>query len=195
MKIIIFSGFLGSGKTSVLLPLANQLTAQSKNVVIIENEIGDVGIDGSYLERDGLHVQELFGGCICCTLSVGLVDSISQIEDAYQPDTVIIEATGLARPEDLIQTIHQYVKRIDDIKTVTVVDAERYDVLRNTLTPLIEAQIQAADFLLLNKTDTVDRYREEGIVEDLKTINSTAKHFAISVIENRGIDGFLGAFL
>lgn len=76
MELIIISGFLGSGKTTLLLGMARSLVEASIRVAIIENEVGEIGIDGQYLRQEGLEVQELFGGCICCTLSAGLVPTL-----------------------------------------------------------------------------------------------------------------------
>ncbi len=199
MEFMILAGFLGSGKTTLLLQIARTLIDRSLKVVIIENEIGEIGIDGSYLSSEGLQVQELFGGCICCTLTVGLVETISEIEALYNPDIILIESTGMARPDDLIKTIRQYKnhykKGINDIKTITVVDAERYEALRNTLAPLFEAQIEAADIVLLNKIDSVDKSRVDEIACDLKTIGNTSKVFSLSMVDNREVGHVLKEIL
>ncbi len=191
MKLIILSGFLGSGKTTVLLQVAKELINQSQKVVVIENEVGDIGIDGSYLSNEGLQVQELFGGCICCTLTVGLVEAIDKLESLYLPDIILIEATGMARPADLKKTIQQYKQGIDSINTITLVDAERYKMLRNGLAPLFEAQIEAADTVLINKIDTVNKKMLNEITEDLKKINSVSRLYQLSIDENRGVEKFL----
>src|SRR5210317_1406548 len=103
MKLLIIAGFLGSGKTTLLLQVAKHLAAASKRIAIIENEMGEVGVDGDYLTLEGLHVQELLGGCICCTLAAGLVGTLEKVERLFQPDLVILEATGSARPSDITQ--------------------------------------------------------------------------------------------
>lgn len=185
------AGFLGSGKTTILLPMAGALIEQSSKVVIIENEMGEIGIDGSYLAREGLQVQELFGGCICCTLSVGLVESIDKIEGLYHPEVIVVEATGIARPGDLKKTIFQYNKCIEKIDTVTVVDAQRYEVLRHALAPLFEAQIDAADIVVLNKIDTIDGQAVRDISTDIGLINPDAKLHTVSMDESSGFEALL----
>jgi G3E family GTPase len=184
MNIIILAGFLGSGKTSLLLPLAKKLIAQSRQVAIIENEIGEIGIDGSYLSQQGLQVQELFGGCICCTLTVGLIETVTQLQQQYNPDTILIESTGMARPGDLKNTLRQYTSHIPtltEVEIITVVDAERYELLRNGLAPLFEAQIEAADLLLISKIDLVAQEQYDFLLEDIKNINNSTQLLSIAL--------------
>ena len=85
MKLLIIAGFLGSGRTTLLLEVARRLVAVPQKIAIIENEVGEIGIDGKYLHQKGLQVQELFGGCVCCTLSADLVSTLEKIEKLYQP--------------------------------------------------------------------------------------------------------------
>lgn len=192
---MILAGFLGSGKTTLLLALAKQLLASSLKVAIIENEIGDIGIDGNYLNHEGLQVQELFGGCICCTLTLGLIETINNVEAVYKPDIILIEATGLARPGDLINTMRQYLNRIGSIKTITLVDAERYDLLRNTLAPLFEAQIETADIILLNKIDTVAENQREEITRELAAHCKQTTIVSTSLEHHKNIGHYLMSLL
>ena len=190
MKIIILSGFLGSGKTTVLLKIAQKLIEQQEKVVVIENEVGDVGIDGSYLENQGLQVQELFGGCICCTLTVGLVEAIEKLQSNYSPDVILIEATGMARPTDLAETIKKY-SQVKNLKIITVVDAERYDLLRNGLAPLFEAQVEPADTILLNKIDRITHTELEKLSAEIKLLNSFADIFSLSLEKTKELANIL----
>jgi len=105
VKLLCIAGFLGSGKTTVLLELARTMTQSGLQLAIVENEIGDVGVDGGYVREAGLPVQELFGGCICCTLQTGLVETLRALELQYAPDWVVVEPTGLAAPGDLMKTV------------------------------------------------------------------------------------------
>lgn len=109
MKVLILGGFLGSGKTSLLLQLAYYMTGhlsgdKKYQVVILENEIGEEGIDDKLLRGNGYQVENLFSGCACCTLSGELLSSVSNIEKQLQPQWLILETTGLAYPH-LIQKI------------------------------------------------------------------------------------------
>src|SRR5450756_1612587 len=116
MRLILVAGFLGSGKTSLILELARRLVAASHRVAVIENEIGDVGIDGRYIADHGILVRELFGGCVCCSLSVGLVDMPKLFRRSRDPDYVLLEPTGIAQPSDLVATVRQYANWVDGIR-------------------------------------------------------------------------------
>jgi G3E family GTPase len=98
VNVLCIAGFLGSGKTTVLLEVARVMAEDGLKLAVVENEIGEVGIDGSYVRDQGLPVQELFGGCICCTLQAGLAETLLAVESDHDPDWVIIEPTGLAAP-------------------------------------------------------------------------------------------------
>lgn len=158
MELIILSGFLGSGKTTLLLKMARSLVDASKRVAIIENEVGEIGIDGLYLRQEGLDVQELFGGCVCCTLAAGLVPTLEKLRSSFDPDIVVLEATGVARPGDIRETITKYgSKTVKKITVITIVDTVRFKVLFEIMNPLVTSQIQHADIVVVNKIDQVDQ--------------------------------------
>jgi G3E family GTPase len=181
MKLLIIAGFLGSGKTTLLLEVAQRLVAVPQKIAIIENEVGEIGIDGKYLHREGLQVQELFGGCICCTLSADLVSVLQKVEDLFKPAVTIIEPTGLASPGDVLTTVRSCAPIVTDIKLVVLVDATRYKMLYEMLTPLITTQIQLADIVVINKIDKVDVTDIDLIRKDVNQLNPQAKVAAISV--------------
>jgi G3E family GTPase len=117
MNIIIFGGFLGSGKTTTILSLAHYIVEKEKssdkpNLVIIENEIGETGIDDKVLKSNGYSVKELFSGCICCTLSSDLTIMLNDIAEKVNPKWVIIECTGLAYPSKITDTLNKYEKQL-----------------------------------------------------------------------------------
>ena len=181
MKLLIIAGFLGSGKTTLLLEVARRLVAVPQKIAIIENEVGEIGIDGKYLHQEGLQVQELFGGCICCTLSADLVSMLQKVEDLFKPAVTIIEPTGLASPGDVLTTVRSCAPMVTDIKLVVLVDATRYKMLYEMLTPLITTQIQLADIVVINKIDRVDGTDIDLIRKDVNQLNPQAKVAAISV--------------
>ena len=191
MKLIIISGFLGSGKTTLLLHIAKKLTLSSQKIAIIENEIGEIGIDGDYLNLEGLQVQELFGGCICCTLSVGLIETLENVEKLYQPDIVILEATGVARPGDIIDNVRKYRETIKDMYNVNVVDATRYEMLMEIMTPLMNAQIGIANIIAVNKIDKVESEKVDQVVRDISAMNPQGKVFAVSAEDGININFLL----
>ncbi len=191
MRLIIFTGFLGSGKTTLLLQAASHLASHSQNVTIIENEIGEIGIDGQYLDLQGLKVQELFGGCVCCTLSAGLIETIDKICDLGSPDWIILEATGIARPKDITGNLHRLKKGAADVQVVTVVDAGRYEMLMSVMEPLITGQIEPADFVVVNKADQLDSGAIEQVVKDIDNLNPGVPVLATSAQGGRNLDSFL----
>ena len=180
MKLLVIAGFLGSGKTTLLLEVARRLTAASQNIAIIENEVGEIGIDGKYLRQEGLQVQELFGGCICCTLSVDLVSTLQKVEQLFQPVLTIIEPTGLASPGDVVTTVRSYAPMVTDILVLVLLDATRYELLYEMLPPLLTAQIQSADIVVINKIDAVDGANIDLISKNVNQLNPQARVVAIS---------------
>ena len=190
MKILLLGGFLGSGKTSVLLPLAKYLVDHSSyegtKVAIVENEIGDVSIDGITLRNAGLSVTELFSGCICCTLGLELLNGLFEMEKTQNPEWVIIEATGVACPGNVRESILESLKSVSVVRTAVLCDAERMQLLLKAISSIAPQQIKDADVLLLNKIDLVD---EETLAADEQTIrelNAEAPIFRVCARD--GID-------
>ncbi|MDQ7093568.1 GTP-binding protein [Desulfosporosinus sp. PR] len=199
MNILLFGGFLGSGKTSLILQAAKQLvetgeegfsSRQSESgkpsLVIIENEVGETGIDDKILQAEGLKVRELFAGCICCTLNAELAKCLQEIREELSPHWVIIETTGMAFPAKVVETITKYVQGIDSLKTIVVADAERWDELVAVMPGLIEGQISKADIILLNKTDCLEPGQVDNVAKSVRKINSSARFYAISA--QQGVD-------
>lgn len=159
MCVLVFAGFLGSGKTSLILSLAEHLAAKRIRTCFIVNEVGEVGIDqqvmrDSGLDSDGLEVYELTSGCICCQLTVDLVTTLGEIGRRFQPDVVIVEASGIATPAGIRSALEHYTGApLAGIHMVTLVDPTRIEALLEVMTPLIEGQIQGADEILITKVD------------------------------------------
>lgn len=184
MEILLLSGFLGSGKTTVLLELLNEIAARDIKVAVVENEIGQIGVDGKYLKHCGVEVQELLGGCICCTLSTDIVYTLNYLKDNHKPDLTIIEATGAARPKDVVKVIESNIEGIKNIKTLSVVDGYRYRLLVQMMKPLIEAQLSASNIVAVNKIDEIDDMEIEYIKKDVSRINPEVKLVCVSA-ENK----------
>ncbi|MHB8075860.1 GTP-binding protein [Desulfosporosinus fructosivorans] len=193
MNILLFGGFLGSGKTSIILQVARhlvktieegsstrQLEIGKPSLVIIENEVGETGIDDKILKAEGLSVRDLFAGCICCTLNAELTICLNEIQEELSPKWVIIETTGMAFPEKIVETISKYGKGIDSLKTIVVADAERWDELSTVMPGLIEGQISKADVILLNKIDCLELEQVSDVEERVRRINPSALFYAIS---------------
>ncbi|MDR0858031.1 MAG: cobalamin biosynthesis protein P47K [Oscillospiraceae bacterium] len=184
MKIILIAGFLGSGKTSVLLKLAKYLTESGASAVIIENEIGEVGVDDKLLRSAGLRMKEVFGGCICCGSSGLLLDDIASLRGEYNPDYIIIEATGVAYPLEIRCNIaEQFGIRA---AVLGIADCSRWARLWNAMPQLLGDQLGCADLILLNKCDLVSSEQKEAALEILKTVNPAAEIQCFSAID--GVD-------
>lgn len=176
MKLFLFAGFLGSGKTTMILSLAERLVKErGQKVVIVVNEIGTVGIDDKVMRRLGLDVWELYSGCICCQLGVDLITTLHTLADEHKPDIVIVEASGLATPEGVLDSLRYYRREpLEKVKTVVVVDPTRLDIIIEVLTPLATAQIGRADILALNKIDECGEAEIAAAQETLRAMNERA---------------------
>jgi G3E family GTPase len=180
-------GFLGSGKTTALLSLAKYITGRFKEanperpaLAIIENEIGDVGIDNLILDAANYKVRSLFSGCVCCTLASDLTLCVNEIAEKYKPPYIAIEATGLAYPDTIVDTIKKYSPECERILSIVIVDAKHWDEHMETLDLMISRQIRDADILLLNKTDAVDNGTKNRILAEIFLLNPRAALFAVS---------------
>jgi G3E family GTPase len=155
-EVIIISGFLGAGKTTLLKKILTWESDLSDTVVIV-NEFGDVGIDGSLLKNVGSDVVELTGGCICCTMKVDLNQTLKKIRREFNPRKIFIESTGVADPYMITEAFDDEELR-DQMKVsniITVLDIELWEG-RDYFGPIFFNQLKLADLILLNKIDIVD---------------------------------------
>ncbi len=195
MNILCIAGFLGSGKTTVLLEVARAMTEDGIKLAVIENEIGEVGIDGGYAREQGLQVRELFGGCICCTLQAGLVETLLAVESEYDPDWVIVEPTGLAAPGDLLGVVVDHCPEVDTIRVLTLVDAPRWPMLLEIVEPLVTAQLETADIVAVNKIDEVDEAALAAVMSSVRALAGKAPVLPVSAGTGAGMRRLLGAVI
>jgi G3E family GTPase len=166
--ILLLAGFLGAGKTTLLKRILSWEADLSETVVLV-NEFGDIGIDGALLKDSGSDVIELTSGCICCTLSADLHQSLTRIWNRFKPRRIFIESSGVADPKSIAPVLkepglNQYM---DHKTTVTVLDADFWEA-REAFGPLFYNQLEMADLILLNKIDLV---KQEKIIQFLKEIH------------------------
>ncbi|MBI0583245.1 MAG: hypothetical protein ISF22_03355 [Methanomassiliicoccus sp.] len=190
MDILVVAGFLGSGKTTLVISIIERIIERTgKKVVVIVNDFGTVGIDGKVMTKYGLQVMELASGCICCTLGADLLHTVEEIQDNIAPDLLVIEPTGVADPDAIVQAMAHYEKgEIGTIRSAVIVDASRFDVIMKALNRPLTAQIRSAFLVLINKMDTVDGSeiaRMEGLLRDL---NPTVPIIPISATEGTNVD-------
>lgn len=153
MNILLIGGFLGSGKTTIIRSLVRGLTNAGLTCALIENEVGQVGMDDLLIDQPGLQVTQLFGGCVCCQISGDLIEALGKIEDQIAPDWVVVEMSGLAMLSELRSTIGQYGRPSFQAVAVTVVDLSRFHLLITALEPVFDHQAEGADIAFLNKAD------------------------------------------
>ncbi len=190
MHLLIFSGFLGSGTTSLIIPLSHAAVQSGHRVAIIVNEIGEIGIDNQLMRQLSLNVWELVAGCICCTLSGDLVATLQTLDSDYAPDLVVVEASGAAEPRNVLSALPYYRGRpLSSVRTVSLLDPLRLSMLIEVMAPLITSQIQHADLIIISKTDLATSDQIDHARRTAREINPTAR------IVTAAARGHLGAEL
>ena len=188
MNLIIVAGFLGAGKTTLLLKIASDLVSLKRmRVAIIENEIGQIGIDNQYLELEGLKVQQLQSGCICCALSSDLITTLDQLQKSYHPDVVILEPSGVANAAKILEVIDRSPLGISERKVIVLVDATRFRAIMAITFPFVQDSLNVADIVVVNKIDGVDRRATEEITKEVECLTGTAKVLKISATQGTGL--------
>lgn len=183
MKMIIIGGFLGAGKTSLVLQMAKYLvggdTEHASKVVILENEIGEVSIDDKVLKNGGFEVQTMFSGCVCCTMAGELVSNVYQIMNKLNPDWIIMEATGVAYPLNIKENLEQSLE-MEQCRIFCVADAKRWMRLKKMLEVFMRDQLDCADVVFINKIDAVDKDAADLVEDSVKSLNAEARCFRVS---------------
>lgn len=183
MRILLFGGFLGTGKTTTILQIAKYLTiVRHETVVIVENEIGAAGIDDRLFANSGLQVKKLFGGCVCCQITSDLLHAVEEIHETLQPDWIMIEMTGLAYPSKTAKSLRKYSTVCSAFKTITIVDRGRWSELMATLGPLVTGQVEGSDLIIINKVD-LDGEDVQTIERDLRLLGEHIKCVATSAAQ------------
>jgi G3E family GTPase len=178
LHLLIVSGFLGSGKTSLLIRLAKTAAARGKRTAILVNEIGEIGIDNQLMRQLALNVWELLGGCICCTLSADLVTTLQQLDGDYHPDLVIVEPSGAADPSAVLRALPYYHGTpLESLRTVSILDPQRLEILYEVMTPLITAHIQQADVIVIAKCDAATAEEIGFARQTARALNPQAPQF------------------
>jgi G3E family GTPase len=175
MRIELIFGFLGSGKTTLARRILEQWGPKERLALIV-NEFGDVGVDGQILEGNGIDLIELSSGCLCCTLRGSLLNAIEELARRQPLDHIVIEATGVAEPDELVQTFSDpsFNARYEIGPMTTVVDVAKFSKIRTILGPFYEGQIIQADILVLNKVDLADGATVELVRSEVRQLNESA---------------------
>lgn len=176
MRLNLLFGFLGSGKTTLAKRILTERAGAEKMAVIV-NEFGDVGIDGAILKGNNIDMVELNSGCLCCTLKGSLLNAVEELRDKAGAQRIVVEATGVAQPHELIETFADPSAkgRFDIGPIVTVVNAPKFSILRDGLGEFFTEQLRNADVLILNKVDLAPAQSLESVRAEIQTINPNAE--------------------
>ena len=189
-KIDIISGFLGAGKTTLIKKLLSEAFT-GEQVVLIENEFGEIGIDGGFLKESGIEIREMNSGCICCSLVGDFGKSLREVVDTYHPDRILIEPSGVGKLSDVIRAVQDVQEEIDaELNSfTTVVDVTKCRIYRKNFGEFFSNQIEYAGAVILSRTDKAKPEKIEESVALLRELNEKAPFITtpISKLEGKKI--------
>ena len=174
-KIDVISGFLGAGKTTFIKRLVEGNKDKGKTI-IIENEFGEIGIDGGFLKNSGIEIKEMNSGCICCSLAGDFEASLRELLEKYSPNRVIIEPSGVGKLSDVLKAVSDVEKDlpVESNSAVTVVDVKKCKMYMKNFGEFFNNQIQFANTIILSRTDLADDKKIEEAVALIKGVNPDA---------------------
>ena len=185
-KVDIFSGFLGAGKTTLIKKLIEE-AYKGEQVVLIENEFGEIGIDGGFLRDAGVEINEMNSGCICCSLVGDFGKALEKVLDQFHPDRILIEPSGVGKLSDIIQAVEDL--DLDHVKLngfTTVVDAKKAKIYMKNFGEFYNNQVEHASSIILSHTAGMDEEKLEKVVELLRDHN---EHAVIITTDWDALDG------
>ena len=190
MELILISGFLGSGKTTMLLSTVDQIIAMTnKKVVIIKNDFGNVGIDAKVMEKSGLQVRELPSGCICCTLGVDFLKTLTTVATEYHPDLVFVEPSGLADPASIITLMKGYKgPKVERIRVMIIVDAVRFNLISRAMPAPMERQLKIGDVIVINKIDEATKEQIDEVRQTVHKMGLSTQLILASALQRENVD-------
>ncbi len=171
-RIDIFSGFLGAGKTTLIRKLIRE-GYHGEKLVLIENEFGEIAVDGAFLQDAGVQITEMNSGCICCTLVGDFTKALKKVMDDYAPDRILIEPSGVGKLSDVAKAVERVDGAVIGAK-VTVVDANKAKMYARNFGEFFNDQVSTADIIVLSRTDSTNDAKTLAAVELLRGLNATA---------------------
>ncbi len=191
MKLVQIAGYLGSGKTTLILALGKSLSEEGKKVAILVNDVGEVPVDGKVMREYGLAVKDIGGGCICCQVAGNMRKTLGLLAKNYEPDITFIEPTGVAVPNAIREAARLDTANFEITfgPTIVLFDTTRAEkfLTYDTLKRLVNTQLRDADIIALNKVDAAPEDKIEHSKESVHLINPNAKIMRLS---NRTGEGF-----
>ena len=186
-KIDIISGFLGAGKTTFIKKMLTEAFA-GEQVVLIENEFGEIGIDGGFLKESGIEIREMNSGCICCSLVGDFGKSLKEVVEKYHPDRILIEPSGVGKLSDVIKAVRDVQDEIDAKLNsfTTVVDVTKCRIYSKNFGEFFSNQIEYAGAVILSRTDKAKPAKVEESMEILRSLNAKAPVITTPITELDG---------
>ena len=196
MKVVQIAGYLGSGKTTLIIALSKQIARDGTKVAILVNDVGVVPVDGAVMQVYGLTVKDIGGGCICCQVAGSLMKTLDTLANDIRPDIVIIEPTGIAVPDAIRQTVLLSARKhpVENGHTIVLFDTSRASKLLtyDTLKRLVSLQIRDATIIGLSKCDLVTTQDIEAASRAVREINPKAEIVRLSIISGEGLSLIAG---
>ena len=175
-KIDVYSGFLGAGKTTLIKKLIKEAYAGEK-VVLIENEFGEIGVDGGFLKDSGVNITEMNSGCICCSLVGDFAKALKQVEEQYAPDRIIIEPSGVGKLSDVIRAVERANVENSVLNAFcAVVDANKCKMYMKNFGEFFIDQVKNASCVVLSHTTGMSEEKLHACIEALKAVNPDANY-------------------
>lgn len=185
VKVDIISGFLGAGKTTLIQKLFSDCFGKEK-IVLIENEFGEIGIDGSFLKESGVEIKEINSGCICCSLVGDFTSSMKEVVDKFAPDRIIIEPSGVGKLSDIIRAVEKTGLDLKINIVATVADAGKCKMYYKNFGEFYNDQVKEANTVVLSKTDKLSDEKIKAAAELIRAINPKATIITTPVIKLEG---------
>ncbi len=175
-KIDIISGFLGAGKTTLIKKLLSEALKGTK-VVLIENEFGEIGVDGGFLKDSGIEIREMNSGCICCSLVGDFTTSLEEVITKYSPERILIEPSGVGKLSDVQRAVHEAAEKsgVEAGSSVVVVDASKCRIYMKNFGEFFINQIEYAGTIVLSRTQNMTEEKLNKVIEMIREHNKTAK--------------------
>lgn len=176
VQVDIFSGFLGAGKTMLIKKLLSEKVYDS-NTVIIENEFGEVGIDGDILKESNIEIKEINSGCICCQVSGNFGEAVLEVIGKYNPNNIIIEPSGVAKLSEILNILQEkkFQHELEIRNIFTLIDIRNYDMYLKNFKEFYENQIKRAKTIVLSRSQLVDNKKIDTTIDSIRKLNLKAK--------------------
>ena len=186
IKVDVISGFLGAGKTTLIKKLFESQAYKNDKVVLIENEFGEIGIDGSFLKEAGVEIKEINSGCICCSLVGDFETSMKEVINKFEPTRIVIEPSGVGKLSDIIDAVKKVDADLELNILATVVDAGKTKIYLKNFGEFFNNQVEAADTIVIAK---VDKVKEDKLVEAVNLIKEVNPEANIITTTISSFDG------